>query len=55
MIFIDEMKNLRVYRKQFFLPYNDKDKKHGAAVYLLTPNYISSKGLKMVACNADFL
>ena len=45
MIFIDEMKNLKIYRKQFFLPYNDKDKKHGSAVYLLTPNYISSKGL----------
>ena len=45
MIFIDEMKNLKIYRKQFFLPYNDKDKKHGSNVYLLTPNYMSSKRL----------
>lgn len=45
MIFIDELKNFRIYRKQFFLPYNDKDKKHGSLVYLLTPNYISSKNL----------
>ena len=45
MIFIDELKNFRIYRKQFFLPYNDKDKKHGSLVYLLTPNYVSSKNL----------
>ena len=45
MIFIDELKNFKIYRKQFFLPYNDKDKKHGSLVYLLTPNYISSKNL----------
>ncbi len=42
MIFIEEMKNLKIYRKPFFLPYEDKDKKHGSIVYLLTPNYVSS-------------
>lgn len=45
MIFLDEMKNMKIYRKQFFLPYNDKDKKHGSVVYLLTPNFSSSKNL----------
>lgn len=42
MIFIDEMKNLKIYRKPVFLPYEDKDKKHGSILYLLTPNYQSS-------------
>lgn len=45
MIFIDEMKNMKIYKRQFFLPYNDADKKHGSLVYLLTPNYTSSKSL----------
>lgn len=45
MIFIDEMKNMKIYKKQFFLPYNDKDKKHGSLVYLLSPNYASSRNL----------
>ena len=42
MIFIDEMKNLKIYTKPFFLPYLDHDKKHGSMIYLLSPNYISS-------------
>ena len=45
MIFIDEMKNLKVYKRQVFLPYNDNDKKHDSLVYLLTPNYLSSREL----------
>ena len=45
MIFVDEMKNLKVYKRQVFLPYNDGDKKHGSLIYLLSPNYISSRGL----------
>ena len=43
MIFIDEMKNMKIYKRPIFLPYNDSDKKHGSLVYLLTPNYQSSK------------
>ena len=42
MIFIDEMQNLKIYRRPMFLPYEDKDKKHGSILYLLTPNYVSS-------------
>ena len=45
MIFIDEMKNLKIYKKPFFLPYLDHDKKHGSMIYLLSPNYISSSKL----------
>ena len=43
MIYIDEVKNLRLYRKEFLLPRNGKDKKKNNAVFLLTPNFESSK------------
>ena len=43
MIFLEEMKNLKIYKKPFFLPYIDTNKKNGSAIFLLTPNYQSSK------------
>lgn len=43
MIYIDEVKNLRLYSKEFLLPRNGKDKKKNNAVFLLTPNFESSK------------
>lgn len=42
MIYIDEIKNLRIYNKPFLLPINRKDKKKGSSVMLLTPNIDSS-------------
>lgn len=45
MIFTDQMKNLKVYRKPMFLPTLENDKKNGSSVLLLTPNYESSKAL----------
>lgn len=45
MIFVDEMKDLRIYTKPFHLPINEKNKKKGSAVYLLTPNHESSMNL----------
>mgnify|MGYP007069836582 CR=1 FL=1 len=45
MIFIDKMKNFKLYRCKTFLPTIDGDKKKGSAVLLLTPNYESSKKL----------
>lgn len=45
MIYIDEIKHLRIYNKPFLLPINMKDKKKGKAVMLLTPNIESSIGL----------
>ena len=42
MIYIDEVKNLRLYSKEFLLPRNGKDKKKNNAVFLLTPNFESS-------------
>lgn len=43
MIFLDELKDLTLYKKKFFLPINEKNKRKGSAVFLLTPNYESSK------------
>lgn len=45
MIYIDELKQLRLYNKPFLLPTNMKDKKKGKSVMLLTPNIESSINL----------
>ena len=46
MIFLDKVKNLKIYKKSFYLPTSsDKDKKKHSAIILLTPNYASSKDL----------
>lgn len=45
MIFVDQMKNLKIYKKPMFLPTLETDKKKHSAVFLLTPNYESSKRL----------
>ena len=37
MYFIDELDNLKLYRRSFLLPINDKDKRHGKAAILLGP------------------
>lgn len=42
MFFLDELDNLKIYRKKFLLPINDKDKKHNSIAFLLTPSYESS-------------
>ena len=45
MIFLDKTKNLRIYKKPFYLPTVEKDKKKKSVILLLTPNFESSKGL----------
>lgn len=45
MIFVDQMKNLKIYHKPLYLPTIENDKKKRSAVMLLTPNYESSKRL----------
>ena len=45
MIFTDQMKNLKIYKKPLFLPTLDTDKKKDSITFLLTPNYNSSKKL----------
>lgn len=43
MIFIDELKSLKLYNKKFYLPIdNMRDKTKGNAVLLMTPNYNST-------------
>ena len=45
MILINEMKDLKIYKTQTFLPTLEDNKKTKSAVLLLTPNYSSSKKL----------
>ena len=48
MVSLDDLSNLKIYRKEFFLPINPKDKKHNALIMLLTPNFNSSiKAMQM--------
>ena len=45
MILLEQMKNMKIYKRPLFLPTVENDKKHRAAIMLLTPNYNSSKQL----------
>ena len=45
MIFIDKMKNLKIYKTQLILPTLQNDKKKGSLILMLTPNYNASKRL----------
>lgn len=45
MIFIEKMKNFKIYMTQSFLPTLKKDKKKGSAILMMTPNYESSRKL----------
>ena len=42
MVSLDDLRELVIYKKSFFLPINIKDKKKGSAIFLMTPNYNSS-------------
>ena len=42
-IYIDEMKELQLYNRQFFVPIQKENKHKGSCVFLLTPNYNTSK------------
>lgn len=43
MIFLNELDDLRLYKRQCYLPIRKEDKRRGSSVFLLTPNYESSK------------
>lgn len=45
MVYLDDLKYMKLYKKQFYLPINMDDRKHGSAILLLTPNYESSNAL----------
>lgn len=42
MIFIDELEKMKVYKRPFYMPINENNKKKGSLMFLLTPNYKSS-------------
>lgn len=42
MFFLDELQDIKIYRKKFLLPINDNDKKRGSVAMLMTPSYNSS-------------
>lgn len=42
MIFLDELKPLKLYKRTVWLPINLKNKRKGSVIYLLTPNYQST-------------
>lgn len=50
MVSLNDLKELTLYKKQFYLPINLKDKKRGSAITLLTPNFQSS----MIAMTSPF-
>ena len=38
MYFLDELEDFRLYRRTVLLPLNEKDKRHTALSYILSPN-----------------
>jgi len=45
MYCLEDLKYNKLYKKQFLLPFNKEDKRHGSAILLLTPSWQESKYL----------
>ena len=45
MYCLEDLKFNKLYKKQFLLPFNKENKRHGSAILLLTPNYDVSRRL----------
>lgn len=45
MVSLDDLKDLMIYKKDFYLPINPKNKKKNSLIMLLTPNYKSSANM----------
>ena len=45
MLYLDDLKCMKLYKKQFYLPIVKKDRLHGSAILLLSPDYETSKEL----------
>lgn len=45
MIFLDKVKNMRIYKTQLYLPTLKDDKKKSSLIFLLSPNYNASNKL----------
>ena len=48
-IYIEELENLRLYKRGFFPPIDKNDKYRGSAIFLLTPDFKTSK--EVIATN----
>jgi hypothetical protein len=42
MVFLDDLKDLVLYKKPFILPINEKTIRKGSAIYLISPDYDTS-------------
>lgn len=51
MVSIEDLKDLLLYKKSFYLPVVEKDRRKGSSVVLLTPNYKSS----LIAMSAPYV
>ena len=49
MIFLDELKDKFLYKRPFLIPINEKDKRKGSSIFLLSPNVDTS--IKMMNMN----
>ena len=45
MVFLDDLKDLVLYKKPFILPIEEKNIRSGSAIFLITPNYESTKNV----------
>lgn len=44
--YLDEIKNEMLYRRKFFLPINEKDKRHNSLIFLLSSSFLGSYELR---------
>lgn len=43
--YLDELKDQKLYKRQFFLPINEEDKKHNSLIFLLSNSFLDSHEL----------
>lgn len=57
--YLDEIQNDRLYRRKFFLPINEKDKRHNSLIFLLSNSFMSSYELRnnpfVINANRSFI
>ena len=44
--YLDEVKNETLYRRKFFLPINERDKRHNSLIFLLSNSFMGSYELR---------
>ena len=44
--YLDEIRNDTLYRRKFFLPINEKDKRHNSLIFLLSNSFMGSYELR---------